>query len=107
MPASSRRNPSCCRPRIANAPAPAISPASNSGMPNSRYRPRAAPTTSATSVDMATTSAWIQRPIEAGREKVWRHSSGRFLPVAMPSFADWVWISIATRLAATTTHSSR
>ena len=28
-------------------------------------------------------------------------------PVAIPTFADWVWISIAIRFAATTTQSSR
>ena len=55
---------------------------------------------------MATTSACSQRPIEARRENVARQSSGRFLPVAIPSLADWVWINIAIRLAATTTQSS-
>ena len=70
-------------------------------------RPSAAPTTSATSVDIATTSACSQRPIEVRREKCSRQSSGRFLPVAIPSFADWVWINIAIRLAASTTQSSR
>ena len=58
-------------------------------------------------VGMATTSAWIQSPIDGGRRKVSRQSSGRFLPVAMPSFADWVWTTIAIRLAARTTQSSR
>ena len=76
-------------------------------MPNSRLSPSAAPTTSARSVAIATTSAWSQRPIEARRGKFSRQSSGRFLPVAMPSLADWVWISIAIRFAASTTHSSR
>ena len=49
--ASSRRKPRCCRARIAKAPAPAISAAGNSGIPNSRLSPSAAPTTSAMSVD--------------------------------------------------------
>ena len=49
IPASSRRKPICCRARIAKAPAPAISPAGKSGMPKSRLRPSAAPTTSAMS----------------------------------------------------------
>ena len=47
--ASSRRKPRCWRARIANAPAPAISAAGKSGIPNSRLRPSAAPTTSAMS----------------------------------------------------------
>jgi hypothetical protein len=57
------------------------------------------------SVDMATISACIRGRSRPG-ENVARHSSGRFLPVAIPSLADWVWINIAIRLAATTTHSS-
>ncbi len=76
-------------------------------MPNSRLRPSAAPTTSATSVAIATSSACSQRLIEVRREKVSRHSSARLRPVAMPSFADCVWTSIATRFAASTTQSSR
>ena len=105
--ASSRRKPRCWRARIPNAPAPAINAAGKSGIPNSRLRPSAAPTTSATSQAIATTSAWSQRPIDERREKVSRQSSGRFLPVAIPSLADCVWISIAIRFAATTTQSSR
>ena len=58
-------------------------------------------------VAIATSSAWSQRPIEVRREKRSRQSSARFLPVAMPSFADWVWTTIAIRLAARTTQSSR
>ena len=107
IPASSRRKPICCRARIAKAPAPAMIPAGKSGIPNSRLRPSAAPTTSAMSVAIATTSACSQRPIEVRREKRSRQSSARFLPVAIPSFADWVWTSIAIRLAASTTQSSR
>ena len=105
--ASRRRKPRCCSARIAKAPAPAISAAGNSAIPNRRLSPSAAPTTSAMSVAIATTSACTQRPIEARREKFSRQSSGRFFPVAIPSFADWVWISIAIRFAATTTQSSR
>ena len=56
---------------------------------------------------IATISACIQRPIEVRREKRSRQSSARFLPVAIPSFADWVWTSIAIRFAASTTQSSR
>ena len=76
-------------------------------MPNSRLSPSAAPTTSATSHDIATISAWIHMPIEAGRGKFSRQSSDRFLPVAMPSFADWVCTTMAIRLAPRTTQSSR
>ena len=76
-------------------------------MPKSRLRPSAAPTTSAMSVAIATTSACSQRPIEVRRENVSRQSSARFLPVAIPSFADWVCTTIAIRLAARITQSSR
>ena len=89
--ASSRRKPCCWRARIAKAPAPAITPARNSGVPNRRLRPSAAPTTSATSVAIATSSAWTQRAREVRREKCSRQSSGRLRPVAIPSFADCVW----------------
>ena len=84
-----------------------ISPATNSGTPNSRLSAIAAPTNSARSVAIAISSAWIQSPIVARRGKCSRHSSGRFLPVAMPTLADRYWISIAIRLAASMTHSSR
>jgi len=59
------------------------------------------------SVAMATTSAWIQSAMLARGEKRARQTSGRFLRVAMPSFALIDWTSIAIRFAATTTHSSR
>ena len=39
------------------------------------------------------------------REKRSRQSSGRFFPVAIPSFADSVWISIAIRFEATITQT--
>jgi hypothetical protein len=32
--------------------------------------------------------------------------SGRLCPLTRPSFAAWVWITIAARFAATTTHTS-
>ena len=107
MTASSRRNPFCCSARIANAPAPASSPAGNSGIPKSRLSPRAAPTTSAMSQAAATSSAWSQRPMEVRRENVSRQASARFLPVAIPSLADCVWTTIAIRFAASTTQRSR
>ena len=84
-----------------------MTPAANSGTPNSRFSAMAAPTNSARSVAMAISSAWTQRPQVTGRGKCSRHSSGRLRPVAMPTFADRFWISIAIRLAARITHSSR
>ena len=59
------------------------------------------------SVDIATISAWTQSPIEVRRENSARQASGRFLPVAIPSFADCVCTTIAIRLAASTTQRSR
>jgi len=41
------------------------------------------------------------------REKRSRQTSGRLRPVAIPSFAESVWISIAIRFAARTTQRSR
>ena len=76
-------------------------------VPISRLKPIAAPRNSARSVAIAITSAWIQSRIEVRREKCSRQTSGRFWPVAIPSLAESVWITIAIRLAATTTQSSR
>ncbi len=69
-------------------------------------KPSAAPRNSARSVAIAISSAWIQSPIVVRCEKRARQTSGRFRPVAIPSFADSVWISIAIRFEATITHSS-
>ena len=84
-----------------------ITPPVNSGMPKSRFSAIAPPITSARSVAMATSSACTHMSRDTGRGKVSRHISGRSRPVAMPSFAVRVWISIAMRFAATITHSSR
>ena len=46
-------------------------------------------------------------PRSARRGRCARHSSGRFLPVAMPTLADRYCTSIAIRFAATITHTSR
>ena len=92
---------------MAKAATAVIRPATNSGTPNRRLSAIAAPTNSARSVAIAISSAWIQSPNETGRAKWSRHSSGRFLPVAMPTLADRYWISIAIRFAASITHSSR
>ncbi len=69
--------------------------------------PMAAPRTSATSVAMAANSEISHSPKTTGREKWSRHTSARFLPVAMPSLAESVWMSMAIKLLATTTHSSK
>ncbi len=55
---------------------------------------------------MATASACSQRKMRVGFEKRARLTSARFWPVAMPSFALIVWISIAIRFDARMTHSS-
>ena len=75
-------------------------------MPKSRLSAIAAPTNSARSVAIATISACTQSPRVTFREKCMRHSSGRFLPVAMPIFPERFWISIAMRFAASSTQSS-
>ena len=76
-------------------------------MPISRWKPIAAPRNSARSVAIAIASAWTQSKNDARRENCSRQTSGRFRPVAIPSFADSVWISIAIRFAATITQTSR
>jgi len=57
-------------------------------------------------VAIAIASACSQRPIVVRREKFSRHTSGRFRPVAIPSLAESIWISIAMRFDATITHRS-
>ena len=86
---------------------PVITAAGKSGMPSSSLMPTAAPRNSARSVAIAISSAWTQRPIEVRREYCSRQTSGRLRPVAMPSFAESVWISIAIRLEATMTQTKR
>ncbi len=76
-------------------------------MPNRMLRPIAAPMNSARSVAIAMISAWTQRRKLTGREKRSRHTSGRFIPVAIPSFALDDWISIPIRFAVRITQSSR
>ena len=92
---------------MAKAAPPATSPAVVSGRPKRRWIPSAAPSTSARSVAIAIASAWSQSPSATGRGSSSRQSSGRLLPVAIPSFAESVCTSIAIRLAASTTQSSR
>ena len=75
--------------------------------PSRRLNPSAAPRNSARSVAIAIASACTQSSTEVRCENCWRQTSGRFRPVAIPSFADSVWITIAIRLEATTTQTSR
>ena len=103
---SNLRCPRVCSSRMAKAITAVIRPAANGGTPKSRLSAIAAPTNSARSVAIAIASACSQRPNVTGRLKCSRHSSGRFLPVAMPVLADRYWTSIAIRFAATMTHSS-
>ena len=77
-----------------------------SAKPNRRWNPIAAPRNSARSVAIAIASAWSQSRIVARRPSCSRATSGRLRPVAIPSFAESVWISIAIRFAATITHTS-
>ena len=58
------------------------------------------------SVAIATISDTTHISQTSGRGNWSRQTSARFFPVAIPSFADSVWISIAIRLLATITHSS-
>ena len=102
-----RKPPFVCSARIANANTPVRRPAQTSGMPKSRFSPSAAPMNSARSVAIAITSAWIHREMVTGVGNFARHTSGRFMPVAMPSLALMVWISIAIRFETRITHSSR
>ena len=56
---------------------------------------------------MATASACSQSPKVTGLGIESRQSSGRFRSDAIPIFADMYCTSIAIRLAATMTHTSR
>ena len=76
-------------------------------MPKSRWKPSAAPTNSARSHAIATASACSQRKMRTGSENRSALSSARLSPVAMPSFALIVWISIAIRFETRMTQSSR
>ena len=107
MTASSRRKPDAWRARITKAATTAIAAPQPSGIPKSRERPSAAPSTSARSVAIAITSAWIQRPNETRLGRSSRQTSARFRPVAMPSLAESVCTSIAIRFEASTAQSSR
>ena len=85
---------------------PVITAAGKSAIPKSRWKPRAAPRNSARSVAIAISSACTQSPREVRREYWSRQTSGRLRPVAMPSLAESVWISIAIRFEARITQQS-
>ena len=91
---------------MANVVAPVRTPATKSGIPKRRLNPRAAPRNSARSVAMATASMISHMAQTAQRGNWSRQCSARFFPVAIPSLAERVWVSIAMRLLATITQSS-
>ena len=62
---------------------------------------------SARSVAIATASACSQRKMRVGLEKLRGADLGEVCPVAMPSLALIVWMSMAIRFEARMTHSSR
>ena len=62
---------------------------------------------SARSVAIAMTSACTHSKNVTGLGKRARQTSGRFLPVAIPSFADIDWMSMAIRLETRMTHNSK
>ena len=87
-------------------PAAPMIVAGNRGIPVSSCTPRPAPSSSARSVAIATISAPTQALRTTQRGAPSRMCSGRLRPLTRPSFADCVWITIAARFAATTTHTS-
>ncbi len=105
--ASSGLKPRRCNSSIPKAPTAVRSPAGKSGIPKSKFRARAAPINSARSVAIAMTSAWTHNRNVTGLGKRALQTSGKFLPVAIPSFADIDWMSIAMRLDTRITHKSR
>ena len=58
------------------------------------------------SVDIAMISACTHIPQRERAGEVVAHDLGEFWSVTIPSLAERYWISIATRFAASTTHSS-
>ena len=92
---------------MTNVAMPVRMPASQSGIPSSRLKPIAAPRNSARSVAMATISINAHIVQTAPGWNRSRQCSARFLPVAMPSLAERLWSSMAIRLLASTTQSSR
>ena len=104
--ASKVRRPRRCNPRITKVQMPVMTAAGKSAIPKSRWNPSAAPRNSARSVAIAISSACTQRPRDVLRENWSRQTSGRLRPVAIPSFAESVWISIAIRFETRITQQS-
>ena len=87
---------------------PVITPPVRRGRPKSRLSATAPPMISARSVAIATSSACSQYSrLASGRCRRAPRSSGRLVPVTMPSLAERYWISQAITLPARTTHTSR
>ena len=80
--------------------------AAQSFVATSWFQPLLTANATAMSVAIAISSACIHRPTVTHRGKRSRHISARLRSVAIPSLADRYWISIAIRLASTTTHKS-
>jgi len=80
-------------------------PATQRGIPNSRWNPNAAPRNSARSVAMATSSMRTHMMSTTGPGNRSRQASARLSPVAMPSLAESACTSMAERLLATRTQS--
>ncbi len=106
---STGRNPSYPRTRSASSTKPKVATITaphTIGIPNSRYNANAPPTSSARSVMITTSSAWIHRARRSPRPYRRRQFSARLRPVAMPSFAARYCTTDAVRLAPTTTQTS-
>ncbi len=78
----------------------------HSGRPKTRLKPMAAPMISAMSVAIIASSAAAQSTQTSGLGRRSRHKSATPFPVAMPSRAATIWITMAIRLASTITQSS-
>jgi hypothetical protein len=107
MTASSGLKPRRCNSSIPKAPTAVSRPAGKSGIPKSRLRARAAPINSARSVAIAMISACTHSKNVTGLGKRARQTSGKFLPVAIPNFADIDWMSMAIKLETRITHKRR
>ncbi len=84
-----------------------MTPAGTSGTWKRRLSAIDAPTISATSVDMQISSAWSQSPTDTARGYRSRQASARLRCETTPSLAERYWMTMAMRLAASTTQSSR
>ena len=103
--ASNGRKPKRWRPRIANAAMPVIT-RRKSGDPEQELEADRGAEELGQVGRHRDHLAWTQSRTTCARENCSRQTSGRLRPVAMPSFADSVWISIAIRFEATITQTS-